>query len=92
MAELGLSDLSGALRDRLTAPPRVTFLKVETSYDGGKSWHRAASKGAGTNTFTATIHHPGRKQAAQEVGLRITAADNKGDTVEQTLPTAYKLR
>ncbi|MEW2572022.1 hypothetical protein [Streptomyces sp. NPDC047070] len=79
-------------QDRLTSPPRVTSLKVETSYDGGKSWHRATSRNAGTNTFTATIHHPGRKQAAQGVGLRITASDSKGDTVEQTLPTAYKLR
>lgn len=79
-------------QDRLTAVPKVNFLRVEASFDGGRTWHPATTEAAGTNTFTAKIEHPGRGQAAQGVGLRITAADSKGDTVTQTLPTAYTLR
>ncbi|MFB7222572.1 hypothetical protein [Streptomyces sp. NPDC056227] len=47
---------------------------------------------AGTDTFTAKIKNPSRKQAPEGVRLRISATDSQGNTVKQTLPTAYKLR
>jgi hypothetical protein len=79
-------------QDRLTDPPEVTSMKTEVTYDGGRTWHRATTESAGPNTFTVTLKHPKSEQAAQGVGLRIDATDTKGDTVRQTLPTAYKLR
>ncbi|GGM18680.1 hypothetical protein GCM10010129_73660 [Streptomyces fumigatiscleroticus] len=79
-------------QDRLAAPPRVTSIKVEAGYDGGTTWHRAATRAAGTNTFTARIEPPDRKKAPEGVGLRINASDSRGDTVRQTLPMAYGLR
>ncbi|WP_338702569.1 hypothetical protein V2W30_34765 [Streptomyces sp. Q6] len=78
-------------QERLTAPPKVNSLKIEASYDGGKSWKPVTSRASGGNTYTAQIDNPSGKQAAQSVGLRVHATDTKGDTVRQTMPTAYKL-
>ncbi|MEV4544302.1 hypothetical protein [Micromonospora echinaurantiaca] len=82
----------GYYQERLTAPPTVTTLRVEASFDGGQTWHPATTRTAGRNTFTAEIKHPDREQAAEGVGLRIAATDSGGNTVKQTLPTAYRLR
>ncbi|MET8515547.1 hypothetical protein [Streptomyces sp. NPDC005077] len=82
----------GYYQESLTALPKVTSLKAETTFDGGKTWRPATTKAAGKNTFTTTIKNPRRDQAAKGVGLRISATDGGGNTVKQTLPTAYKLR
>ncbi|MEU0374127.1 hypothetical protein ABZ070_28515 [Streptomyces sp. NPDC006283] len=84
--------VTGYYQERLTALPRVTSLKAEVSFDAGKTWRPSSIKADGKNTFTTKIKHPKRDQAANGVGLRITATDSEGNTVEQTLPTAYKLR
>ncbi|GGT64349.1 hypothetical protein GCM10010207_74470 [Streptomyces atratus] len=84
--------ITGYHQEGLTASPQLTSLYVEASYDGGKTWRPVSTKEAGTDTFTAKIKNPSRKQAAEGVGLRISATDSQGNTVEQTLPTAYKLR
>ncbi|MFJ3672442.1 hypothetical protein ACIPSE_38895 [Streptomyces sp. NPDC090106] len=82
----------GYYQERLTDLPRVTSLKAETSFDGGRTWHQVSTKAAGRNTFVTTIRNPRRDQAAQGVGLRISATDSQGNTVRQTIPTAYTLR
>ncbi len=82
----------GYYQERISTPPQVTELHVESSVDGGRTWQPAPTQAAGKNTFTAKITHPKRDQAPEEVGLRITAADSGGNTVKQTIPTAYKLR
>ncbi|GGJ70183.1 hypothetical protein [Streptomyces brasiliensis] len=79
-------------QDRISAPPKVDVLTAEASYDGGHTWKQVSTQASGTNTFTAQIKNPDVAQAAQGVGLRVHASDTKGDTVSQTLPTAYKLR
>ncbi|MGW0819477.1 hypothetical protein ACWD00_40940 [Streptomyces viridiviolaceus] len=79
-------------QERLTAPPEVTSLRTEVTYDGGRTWQRATTKAVGPNTFSVTLEHPKRTQAAHGVGLRVSASDTKGDTVRQILPTAYRLR
>ncbi|MFD6310050.1 hypothetical protein ACIGCZ_33860 [Streptomyces nigra] len=70
----------------------MTSLKAEATFDGGRTWRPAATKAGGRNTYTVTIENPRREQAANGVGLRISAADSRGDTVRQTIPTAYGLR
>ncbi|MDX3095490.1 hypothetical protein PV703_05530 [Streptomyces sp. ME01-24h] len=82
----------GYYQESLTALPKVTSLKAETTFDGGKTWHPATTRAAGKNTFTTTIDNPRREQAAKGVGLRVSATDSKGDTVRQTIPMAYTLR
>ncbi|MEU9380556.1 hypothetical protein AB0D38_06010 [Streptomyces sp. NPDC048279] len=82
----------GCYQQRLTDLPEVTFLKAETAIDGGSTWHPATTRASGKNTFTTTIKDPRRDQAAKGVGLRISATDSQGDTVTQTIPTAYTLR
>jgi hypothetical protein len=80
----------GYYQQRLSDVPRVTSLKAEATFDGGGTWHPATTKANGRNTFTATIQNPVR--AARGVGLRLSATDSQGNTVRQTIPTAYTLR
>ncbi|MFI5998181.1 hypothetical protein ACIBAC_40820 [Streptomyces sp. NPDC051362] len=82
----------GYYQERLSALPKVTSLKAETTFDGGNTWHPATTRAGGKNTFTTTIKNPRRDQATKGVGLRISATDNQGNTVRQTIPTAYTLR
>ncbi|MFE9609069.1 hypothetical protein [Streptomyces sp. NPDC006012] len=82
----------GYYQPRLTDLPKVTSLKAETTFDGGSTWHPVATSAAGKNTFTTMIKNPRKDQAAKGVGLRISATDSQGNTVKQTIPTAYTLR
>ncbi len=82
----------GYFQQRLSGSPKVTSLKAEATFDGGRTWHRAATKPAGKNTFTTTIENPRRDRAVQGVGLRVSAVDDHGNTVRQTIPKAYSLR
>ncbi|WP_143060349.1 hypothetical protein [Streptomyces sp. TLI_105] len=83
--------VTGYYQPRLTELPRVTALKVEATFDGGGIWRPAPTRGMGKKTFTTTIQNPRRDQAVQGVGLRISATDSQGNTVRQTIPTAYTL-
>ncbi|MEV7995367.1 S8 family peptidase [Streptomyces sp. NPDC086077] len=75
------------MQDGMAAPKGV-LLKVETSYDDGKTWTRAttARKGSG---FTATVERPLRLHGDAYVTLRVTATDSAGNKVEQTVNRAY---
>lgn len=84
--------IMGYYQPRLTAPPRVTSLKAETTFDGGRTWRPATTRSTAKNTFTTVIRSPRRDQATKGVGLRISATDSQGNTVRQTLATAYTLR
>ncbi|HEX6681269.1 MAG TPA: hypothetical protein VF062_00625 [Candidatus Limnocylindrales bacterium] len=84
--------VTGYYQERLSTPPKVTALKVEASFDGGQTWQPAATVAAGSpNTYTSEINHPGRERVDGAVSLRITAADDRGNTVTQTMPSAYRL-
>ncbi|MFJ5215753.1 hypothetical protein ACIP98_13635 [Streptomyces sp. NPDC088354] len=82
----------GYYQESLAALPKVTSLKAETTFDGGRTWHPATTRATAKNTFTTTIENPRREQAAKGVGLRISATDSQGNTVRQTIPTVYTLR
>ncbi|MFD6970882.1 hypothetical protein [Streptomyces sp. NPDC059949] len=84
--------ITGYYQERLGTLPKVTSLKTEVSFDGGTTWRHTSVEKDGKNTFTTEIKHPKREQAAKGVALRINATDSEGNTVKQTLPTAYKLR
>ncbi|MGY4916335.1 S8 family peptidase [Streptomyces sp. 900116325] len=78
------------MQDGLAAPRGVT-LKVETSYDDGRTWATAttARKGSG---FTAVVERPARTHGDAYVTLRVTAKDAAGNTVRQTVDRAYLQR
>ncbi len=83
--------VTGYYQERLSASPTVTTMQVEVSFDGGNTWQRANVAADGNNTFVAKIRHPRKDQVPGAVSLRISATDSSGNTVKQTIPTAYRL-
>ncbi|WP_328470674.1 S8 family serine peptidase [Actinoplanes sp. NBC_00393] len=67
---------------------RVRSVRVEVSYDDGKTWRAAPVTGTGDKRV-ATVQHP---RGAGFVSLRTAAADTDGNTVTQTVIRAYALR
>jgi hypothetical protein len=63
-------------------------VRVDVSYDDGRTWQKAAVRGQGDHRI-ATVRHP---QGAQFVSLRVTAGDGRGNRVAQTVIRAYALR
>ncbi|WP_155372867.1 S8 family peptidase [Catellatospora vulcania] len=68
------------------APGRTKALTVEASFDDGKTWRRLPVMRFGEQG-TALICHPA---GSGFVSLRATAADNRGNTVKQTVIRAYR--
>ena len=66
---------------------RATSVKVEVSYDDGKTWQRAAVRGAGDQRV-ATVQHP---RGAGFVSLRASATDRRGNSVVETVIRAYAI-
>lgn len=77
---------------QLESPPEVTELQLEVTFDGGESWESVRTSARGDGAFAATIRHPRLSDTNGTVGLRVTAADSGGNTVQQTVPEAYRLR
>ncbi|MET8329439.1 S8 family serine peptidase [Streptomyces sp. NPDC005181] len=84
-------DLTVRHQDGLAAPAGVK-LKVEASFDDGKTWKgQVRVEDRGHNRFTATIERPGDHRQDAFVTLRVTASDKAGNTVQQTVERAYLL-
>ncbi|NUS62943.1 MAG: S8 family serine peptidase, partial [Saccharothrix sp.] len=60
----------------------VDQVRVDVSFDDGKSWHRVPVAGG-----AALVRHP---DAAGYVSLRASGADSDGNTFEHTVIRAYK--
>jgi hypothetical protein len=69
-----------------TAP--ITRAAVQVSFDDGRTWHAASVTASGPGRFLATYTAP---RTARYVELRVTAADDAGSTITETLPRAYKI-
>ncbi|GAA2219401.1 S8 family serine peptidase [Micromonospora olivasterospora] len=67
---------------------RVAALTVDVSYDGGRTWRKAALHRTGPG-WAATVQHPA---GAGHVTLRATAKDTAGNTVTTRIIQAYRLR
>lgn len=67
---------------------RIRSVRVDVSYDDGRTWQKAAVTGTGDRRV-ATVRHP---QGAGFASLRVSAADTAGNTVRQTVIRAYALR
>ncbi|MEU6147733.1 S8 family serine peptidase [Streptomyces sp. NPDC047081] len=83
--------LNVRMPDGLAAPRGVT-LKVETSYDDGRTWHiahTARTARHGGTRFTAAVERPSGVRGDAYVSLRVTAVDAAGNSVRQTVDRAY---
>ncbi|MFI6493268.1 S8 family serine peptidase [Streptomyces sp. NPDC050564] len=78
------------LQDGLSVPRGVT-VRVEASYDDGRTWHRTEVSDRGHNAFRAGIEGPSRSRPDSWVTLRVTARDAAGNSVRQTVQRAYAL-
>ncbi|WP_433381732.1 S8 family serine peptidase [Actinoplanes sp. CA-142083] len=67
---------------------QVRSLRVEVSFDDGKTWKPASLRGSGDHRV-ATVQHP---RGAAFASLRASSADTKGNTVTETVIRAYALR
>ncbi|MFJ9565236.1 S8 family serine peptidase [Streptomyces fuscichromogenes] len=65
----------------------VKSLTVQVSYDGGRTWKAAAVHTAPNGTRRLTLANPSRPTT---VGFKVTLVDRDGNTVSETLPTAYR--
>jgi hypothetical protein len=84
--------LNVRMQDGMAAPRGVT-LKVETSFDDGRSWTTARTARHGADgRFTATVARPSHPHRDAYVTLRVTATDADGDSVRQTVDRAYLMR
>jgi hypothetical protein len=70
-----------------SAATRVRSVRVDVSYDDGRTWQRADVRGSGQSRIV-TVRHP---QAAGFASLRVRAADTAGNTVTQTVVRAYRI-
>ncbi len=69
------------------APP-VSHLSAWVSYDDGATWAPTSVRATGHETFEATYRHPA---SGQYVSLKVSASDDAGNGVQQTLIRAYRL-
>ncbi|MGX1488153.1 subtilisin family serine protease [Streptomyces tendae] len=81
--------LSVRTQDGLAAPRGVS-LKVEASYDDGRTWSTARTTPQGHDSrFTSVVERPARLRQDAFVTLRVTATDAHGNGVRQTVTRAY---
>ncbi len=67
---------------------KATGLVVEASPDGGKTWKKAAARGAGKNKWTASVRNPA---GTGFVTLRVRGQDSTGQSFTVTYRNAYRL-
>ena len=67
----------------------ITSAKVMVSFDGGNTWKPAHLTG-GNGSYTATWTNPAPKPGVHP-SLKVTATDNAGNTITQTIANAYTL-
>ena len=67
--------------------PRGVSVRVEASYDDGRTWSSARTHAHGRNAFRASLTPPARGESW--VTLRVTARDAAGDSVRQAVQRAY---
>nr|WP_168720914.1 S8 family peptidase [Streptomyces sp. SAT1] len=72
--------------------PRGVTVRVETSTDGGHTWHTARTGHRTGTAFRATVARTGHGHGTSYVSLRVTAQDSLGNSVRQTVERAWAER
>ncbi|MDX3642739.1 S8 family serine peptidase [Streptomyces sp. MB09-02B] len=65
----------------------VKSLTVRVSYDGGRTWKPTTVRTDAHGKRSLALTHPARPTT---VGLKATLVDRDGNTVTETMPTAYR--
>jgi hypothetical protein len=71
--------------------PAVNDLRVQVSYDHGKTWQPAVVNRTANGEYRVIYTHPPLGDTAGTVSLRAQASDEDGNRVEQTMLDAYRL-
>ncbi|MER7333849.1 MULTISPECIES: S8 family serine peptidase [unclassified Micromonospora] len=71
---------------------RIREAKLWASYDDGVTWRQVTVTAGGDATVKGAIKSPALDDTNGFVSLRVQATDADGNTVEQTVTRAYKLR
>ncbi|KUN18409.1 peptidase S8 [Streptomyces antibioticus] len=72
--------------------PHHTKMRMEISYDDGRTWHTANIRDRGHNTFQATLNRPHHGGGTAYATVRITAQDTAGHGIQQTVQRAWSVR
>ncbi|WP_413802569.1 hypothetical protein [Streptomyces iranensis] len=72
----------------VAAAPAVTKARVEVSFDGGERWTAAAITALGKGRFRADWTTP-EAAVGRDASLRVTGTDADGNTVAQTVKSAF---
>lgn len=75
----------------VTAPARITSLKLWTSADGGKTWQPAVIHKTAGSSYTAAYQVPALSSTTGTISIKTQASDSAGDTVNQAILNAYNL-
>jgi len=67
----------------------VSSARVSVSFDGGRTWARAATRSLGAGAYRATWINP--RSAAGPIVLRVEATDAAGSTISQTVQQPYTI-
>ncbi|PWI15284.1 peptidase S8 [Streptomyces sp. Act143] len=72
--------------------PHHTKMRVEISYDDGRTWRTADISDRGQNSFRATLNRPHHSGATAYATVRVTAQDAAGHSIRQTVHRAWAVR
>ncbi|MBF8194571.1 hypothetical protein ITP53_54755, partial [Nonomuraea sp. K274] len=72
--------------------PDVRRVKVEYSVDDGATWRTALTVKRGKDRYQSLLAHPPLNATSGFVSLRVTASDQAGGAVTQTIKRAYALK
>jgi len=82
-----------AARAQRGAPsPHHPKMRVEISYDDGRTWHTANTRAHGHDSVRATLNRPHHSGDTAYATVRVTAQDSTGNSVQQTVHRAWAVR
>src|SRR5690606_20740360 len=76
---------------QLGAEAAITAVDVQVSFDDGESWRAAGVEPREDGTYRVSLQHPPSDRSSGAVSVRVTAHDDEGGSVEQTLERLYEL-
>ncbi|MCW8383702.1 S8 family peptidase [Streptomyces justiciae] len=72
--------------------PHHPKMRVEISYDDGRTWCTTNLRNHGRNTFRATLNRPPHNGDTAYATVRVTAQDTAGKSIQQTVHRAWAVR
>lgn len=83
--------ISARAQDGAPAPHHPK-MRVEISYDDGRTWRTANVRTHGQNCVRATLNRPSHSGGTAYATVRVTAHDAAGNSIQQTVHRAWAVR